>query len=444
MPELWNQALIEVKERIGKQNYDTWIKPIRFAARNKSEIKLEVPNKFFRDWLTEHYLTQIEDIVSSLAKDSVKVVFEVNEKLEGRVIVDRSSKKEEKDRERQERNANLIPKYTFDNFVIGASNQFAHAACVAVANQPGDHYNPLFIYGGVGLGKTHLVNAIGHHSVTQRPGLKVAYLSSESFMNELIASLRRDRMDEFKRKFRNVDILILDDVQFIAGKERTQEEFFHTFNSLYDSHKQIVITSDKFPKEIPGIEDRLRNRFEWGLIADIQPPDMETRVAILQKKAEVEGVQLPHDVAIFLASNIDSNVRELEGSLTRLGAFASLTKATITVDLTKELLRNTLKGAQREITVENIQKTICDYYNIRLGDLKAKRRTQNIALPRQVAMYLCRKYTETSFPAIGDKFGGRDHSTVIHASKTIERKIKEDPHMQKTIEKLEKNLNLRK
>jgi chromosomal replication initiator protein len=444
MPELWNQALIEVKERIGKQNYDTWIKPIRFASRNKGEIKLEVPNKFFRDWLTEHYVTQIEDIVSSLAKDSVKVVFEVNEKLEGRLTVDRSSKKEEKDRERQERNANLIPKYTFDNFVIGASNQFAHAACVAVANQPGDHYNPLFIYGGVGLGKTHLVNAIGHHSVTQRPGLKVAYLSSESFMNELIASLRRDRMDEFKRKFRNVDILILDDVQFIAGKERTQEEFFHTFNSLYDSHKQIVITSDKFPKEIPGIEDRLRNRFEWGLIADIQPPDMETRVAILQKKAEVEGVQLPHDVAIFLASNIDSNVRELEGSLTRLGAFASLTKATITIDLTKELLRNTLKGAQREITVENIQKTICDYFNIRLGDLKAKRRTQNIALPRQVAMYLCRKYTETSFPGIGDKFGGRDHSTVIHASKTIERKIKEDPHMQKTIEKLEQNLNLRK
>ncbi len=444
MPELWNQALIEVKERIGKQNYETWIKPIRFASRSKSEINLEVPNKFFRDWLTEHYLLQIEDVLSSLAKDRVRVVFEINEKLESRSTGDRNIKKEEKERERPSRNTNLIPKYTFDNFVIGASNQFAHAACVAVANQPGDHYNPLFIYGGVGLGKTHLVNAIGHHSVTQRPSLKVVYLSSESFMNELIASLRRDKMDEFKRKFRNVDILILDDVQFIAGKERTQEEFFHTFNSLYETHKQIVITSDKFPKEIPGLEDRLRNRFEWGLIADIQPPDMETRVAILQKKAEVEGVQLPHDVAIFLASNIDSNVRELEGSLTRLGAFSSLTKATITVELTKELLRNTLKGAQREITVENIQKTICDYFNIRMGDLKAKRRTQNIALPRQVAMYLCRKHTETSFPGIGDKFGGRDHSTVIHASKTIERKIKEDPHMQKTIEKLERNLNIRK
>jgi chromosomal replication initiator protein len=444
MPELWNQALIEVKERIGAQNYETWIKPIRFASRNKSEINLEVPNKFFRDWLTEHYLIQIEDVLSSLVKDRIRVVFEINEKLESRLTVDRGVKKEEKERERPPRNTNLIPKYTFDNFVIGASNQFAHAACVAVANQPGDHYNPLFIYGGVGLGKTHLVNAIGHHSVTQRPSLKVVYLSSESFMNELIASLRRDKMDEFKRKFRNVDILILDDVQFIAGKERTQEEFFHTFNSLYESHKQIVITSDKFPKEIPGLEDRLRNRFEWGLIADIQPPDMETRVAILQKKAEVEGVQLPHDVAIFLASNIDSNVRELEGSLTRLGAFSSLTKATITVELTKELLRNTLKGAQREVTVENIQKTICDYFNIRMADLKAKRRTQNIALPRQVAMYLCRKHTETSFPGIGDKFGGRDHSTVIHASKTIERKIKEDPHMQKTIEKLEKNLHIRK
>ena len=263
-------------------------------------------------------------------------------------------------------------------------------------------------------------------------------------MNELIGSLRRDRMDEFKTKFRNIDILIIDDVQFIAGKERTQEEFFHTFNSLYESHKQIVITSDKFPKEIPGLEDRLRNRFEWGLIADIQPPDIETRVAIIQKKAEGEGIQLPHDVAIFVASNIDSNVRELEGSLTRLGAFASLTKSVLTVDLAKEVLHNTLKGGQKEITVESIQKTICDFYNVKIGELKAKRRTKNIALPRQVAMYLCRKYTATSFPAIGDKFGGRDHSTVIHASKTIEKRIKEDPYMQNTIERLERNLNIKK
>jgi chromosomal replication initiator protein len=444
MSELWLEALAEIEEKVGKQNFDTWITPIRFVSKGKNEILLEVPNKFFRDWLTEHYLATLENVLSKGAKQDVKVVFRVFERSTKPSNPEKPIRREEKERDRPQQSSSLIPKYTFSNFVIGASNQFAHAACVAVANQPGDNYNPLFIYGGVGLGKTHLVNAIGHQAMTQRPGLKIFYLSSESFMNELIASLRRDKMDEFKRKFRNVDILLLDDVQFIAGKERTQEEFFHTFNSLYESHKQIVITSDKFPKEIPGIEDRLRNRFEWGLIADIQPPDMETRVAILQKKAELEGVQLPHDVAIFLASNIDSNVRELEGSLTRLGAFGSLTKATITVDLAKEVLRNTLNGAKREITVENIQKTICEYFNVKLGDLKAKRRTQNIALPRQVAMYLCRKYTETSFPAIGDKFGGRDHSTVIHASKTIARKIKEDPHMQTTIEKLERNLNIRK
>jgi chromosomal replication initiator protein len=445
MDVLWEGALAELKERLGKQNFDTWIRPIRFGEQKGNEIQLEVPNKFFRDWLMDHFLDPIEQVLKSLAHREVKVHLNVNQGLQYKALPERSERKTAAQRDKPQRAINnLIPKYNFENFVIGASNQFAHAASMAVASQPGEHYNPLFIYGGVGLGKTHLVNAIGHKAVAKRPTLKVVYLSSESFMNELIGSLRRDKMDEFKTKFRNVDLLILDDVQFIAGKERTQEEFFHTFNSLYESHKQIVITSDKFPKEIPGLEDRLRNRFEWGLIADIQPPDMETRVAILQKKAETEGVQLPHDVAIFLASNIDSNVRELEGSLTRLGAFASLTRSTITTELAKEVLRNTLRGAQKEITVESIQKTICDYYNLKLGDLKAKRRTKNIAFPRQVAMYLCRKYTETSFPAIGDKFGGRDHSTVIHASKTIEKKIKEDPYMQTTIEKLERNLNIRK
>ena len=445
MPDIWNEALGQIKERIGKQNFDTWIKPTCFALRSKNEIVLEVPNKFFRDWLTEHYLADIENVLTSISKNDLVVTFEINPKLEQQSPTAKMAKKPDKEPDRPAQTSHsLITKYTFENFVIGASNQFAHAACMAVANQPGEHYNPLFIYGGVGLGKTHLVNAIGHRAVAQRSNLKIVYLSSESFMNELIASLRRDKMDEFKKKFRNVDVLLVDDVQFIAGKERTQEEFFHTFNSLYESHKQIVITSDKFPKEIPGLEDRLRNRFEWGLIADIQSPDMETRVAILQKKAEIEGVQLPHDVAIFLASNIDSNVRELEGSLTRLGAFSSLTKTAITVEFAKEVLRQNLKSAERDVTVEGIQKTICEYFNIKMGDLKAKRRTQNIALPRQVAMYLCRKHTETSFPGIGDKFGGRDHSTVIHASKTIERKIKEDPHMLTTIEKLERNLNLRK
>ena len=441
MDELWQGVLEHLRERLGTQNFETWIKPIRVRERKDDEIGLEVPNKFFRDWLVEHFLDSIQETLSLLSRRSMKVSLAVNQKLQ---VGGTTEKRVEREVTKPSRVNNLIPKYNFENFVVGASNQFAHAASLAVANQPGEHYNPLFIYGGVGLGKTHLINAIGHRIVDKRSALKVLYLSSESFMNELIGSLRRDKMDEFKIRFRNIDALILDDVQFIAGKERTQEEFFHTFNSLYDSHKQIVITSDRFPKEIPELEDRLRNRFEWGLIADIQPPDMETRVAILQKKAEVEGVMLPHEVAIFLAAHIDSNVRELEGSLTRLGAFASLTKAVITVDLAKEVLQNTLKGNAREVTVEGIQKTICDYFNLKLGDLKAKRRTKNIALPRQVAMYLARKHTATSFPAIGSKFGGRDHSTVIHAAKTIEKKLKEDPQMQATIDKLEKSLSIKR
>ncbi len=441
MDELWEAALKQLRERLGNQNFETWIQPISVRERHGEQIHLEVPNKFFRDWLLEHFLKSIEETLSILSRQTVKVSISINQQLDTSRVIEKRAGRE---KYQPIRISSLVPKYNFENFVVGASNQFAHAASLAVANQPGEHYNPLFIYGGVGLGKTHLINAIGHRILERRPALKVLYLSSESFMNELIASLRRDKMDEFKTRFRNMDALILDDIQFIAGKERTQEEFFHTFNSLYESHKQIILTSDKFPKEIPELEDRLRNRFEWGLIADIQAPDMETRVAILQKKAEQEGVPLPHEVALFLATHIDSNVRELEGSLTRLGAFASLTKAPITVDLAKEVLQNTLKGAQREVTIENIQKTICDYFNIKVGDLKAKRRTKDIALPRQVAMYLCRKYTSTSFPAIGYKFGGRDHSTVIHASRTIEKRIKEDPHMQATVEKLEKNLQLKR
>lgn len=433
--------LRELEERVGKQNFDTWIRPIRMCEEDQGEVLLEVPNKFFRDWVAEHFLADIRETIRALSHQQVRVTLRVNQELQTNHDAE---KPEQKERARPKRFNNLMPKYNFENFVVGASNQFSQAASLAVANQPGEHYNPLFIYGGVGLGKTHLINAIGNRIMQRRPALKILYLTSESFMNELIGSLRRDRMDEFKTRFRSVDVLIVDDVQFIAGKERTQEEFFHTFNSLYDLHKQIVITCDKFPKEIPDLEDRLRNRFEWGLIADIQPPDMETRVAILQKKAEAEGIHLPHDVAIFLATHIYSNVRELEGSLTRLGAFSSLTKASITVELATEVLQNILKQSQREVTIENIQKTTCEHFNIKIGDLKAKRRTKSVALPRHVAMYLCRKYTSTSFPAIGEKFGGRDHSTVIHASKAIERRIKEDPHMQATIEKLEKTLNLKK
>jgi chromosomal replication initiator protein len=434
---VWEEALKQLEQRLGRQNFETWIRPLQVQVDQSGRFRVEVPNKFFRDWLVEHFLSAIHDVLSDIVHQAVTISVVINQPPQRHIEPVRRH-----DRPRQEapKTTNLIGKYTFESFVIGASNQFAHAASVAVASQPGEHYNPLFIYGGVGLGKTHLVNAIGHTVLSKRPHAKVVYLTSEAFMNELIASLRRDKMSEFKAHFRNIDVLVIDDVQFIAGKERTQEEFFHTFNSLYESHKQIVITSDMFPKEIPDLENRLRNRFEWGLIADIQPPDMETRVAILQKKAEIEGVNIHHSVAVFLATHIDSNVRELEGALTRLGAFASLTKAEITTDLAREVLQNTLRGIHKEVTVENIQKTICDHFNLRLGDLKSKRRTRNITLPRQVAMYLCRQYTSTSFPVIGSKFGGRDHSTVIHASKSIEEKIKKDPYIQATVEKLAKTL----
>ncbi len=424
-----------LKERVGLHNFETWIKPLQITELQDGAVTLEVPSALFRDWLNENYLDTIQDEFSRHYDTPVDITISVNAATRSDDRQARPTRKPQ-----QPEPSTLIPRYTFGNFVVGASNQFAHAACLAVANRPADHYNPLFIYGGVGLGKTHLVNAVGHRLLQRNPGQKVIYTTFESFMNQLIGSLRRDRMNEFKNHYRSIDVLILDDIQFIAGKERTQEEFFHTFNSLYESHKQIIITSDRFPKEIPNLEDRLRNRFEWGLTADIQPPDIETRIAILSKKAEAEEIDLPQDVANFLATNIWSNVRELEGSLTRLGAFASLTKVEITTDLAKEVLRHTLKDNEKQVTVRNIQKAICEHFDVKISDLKSKRRTKNLALARQMAMYLCRKYTGTSFPAIGAEFGGRDHSTVIHASKSIEKKTVSDPSIKATVDRLVRQL----
>ena len=424
-----------LKERLGLHNFDTWIKPLQLTEVNDTEVALGVPSPLFRDWLTNNYLEAIKEEFSRLYDRSMSVVLRVNPPLRSE-----GEKTAPVRNLREAESSTLIPRYTFENFVVGTSNQFAHAACLAVANKPADHYNPLFIYGGVGLGKTHLVNAVGHRLLERNPGQKVIYTTFESFMNRLIGSLRRDRMNEFKSHFRNIDVLILDDIQFIAGKERTQEEFFHTFNSLYEYHKQIIITSDRFPKEIPDLEDRLRNRFEWGLTADIQPPDIETRIAILIKKAEEEDIDLPQDVANFLATNIWSNVRELEGALTRLGAFASLTNVAITIDLAREVLRDTLKDNEKQVTVRNIQKAICDHFDVKISELKSKRRTKNLALARQMAMYLCRRFTATSYPAIGAEFGGRDHSTVIHASKTIAKKAVDDPSIKATVDRLVRQL----
>ena len=440
MEQAWKHSLEVLRGRIEHDDYETFIRCLRPVAARDRNLLVEAPNKLAVDLVSDRYLGIIEEVLSQTVGSPTRVLIQAPTAAQQELFPLSVSLPSGTAAIRQRRPSTLLPKYTFDNFIVGGSNQFAHAACKAVANLPGDHYNPLFIYGGVGLGKTHLVNAIGHQILDRSPERRVLYLSTESFMNELINALRRDRMDEFRSRFRRIDVLIVDDVQFLAGRERTQEEFFHTFNSLYEGHRQIVLTSDKFPKEIPELEERLRNRFVWGLIADIQSPDVETRVAILEKKAEVERIDLPHDVALFLAAHIDSNVRELEGSLTRLGAFASLNKCVITVDFARQVLQSILREKTSTITIDSIQKAVCEFFNVRPADLRSKRRTRTVAVPRQVAMYFCRRYTDASFPSIGDHFGNRDHSTVIHATQVVERRIKEDPTFRAAIERIARTL----
>ncbi len=410
--------------------------------RGRKPEDLKVPNRFFKDWINEHYVSQIKEVFSLFMGKPCHLQFQIkNEKgHEKEVMVIPHSRKEPEIV--PSLGTNFNPKYTFENFVVGASNQFAHAACLAVANMPAKNYNPLFLYGGVGLGKTHLLHAIGNHIIQHRviPEVKkICYLSAEEFTNELINSLRFEKMDEFRNKFRKMDILLIDDIQFIAGKERTEAEFFHTFESLHRARKQIVVTSDKFPKDIPKFEERLRSRFEWGLIADIQPPDIETKVAILKKKAESENIPLPNDVAFFLASQIDSNIRVLEGCLIRIGAFASLTKTPINMDVAKEVLKNIIKTKEELISIETIQKVVANAFNVKISDMKMKRKYKGFVIPRQVAMYLSRKLTDASLLEIGDKFGGKDHSTVLHSVKKVEEKISKEPSFKETIENLKRS-----
>lgn len=437
-----NALLSQLKEALGNKisrlNYTTWFGPIDTARVEDGVFTLVVPNRFVADWIDDYYADLIEQELATLAGDSLRLAYEVRD--EGvpasaaeaavPVIVQRA------------RTLSLLnPKYTFDRFVVGSSNQFAHAASRAAADLPGGHYNPLFIYGGVGLGKTHLLHAIGLSIQAHRPQLTVVYVSGERFMNELINSIRYKKTHEFRRKYRDAcDILLIDDIQFIAGKEGTQEEFFHTFNTLHDAQKQIVMTSDKPPKDIHGLEERLRSRFEWGLIADIQPPDFETRVAILRKKADADRLSCPDDVALFLASAMKSNVRELEGSLIRINAFASLTKAVITVDFAREVLANLVTEEERRLSIESIQKTVASFYNVNMSDLKSPRRMKAFSHPRQIAMYLCKKHAGSSFPEIGNKFGGKDHTTVMHACKKITRLLQTDTQLQSDISILERNL----
>ncbi len=460
MNGLWRKANDRLREELGQVGFETWIGPLSFVGLQGRTVTIEAPNRFFRDWVNERYLPMLQKSLSEEAGEPVEVKLILGESA-GASTAPRSNSNGSSNGHsngsngnghhavraaspaepvRAERHPQLNPRYTLAEFVVGSANQFAHAAALAVANQPGDKYNPLFIYGGVGLGKTHLVTAIGHHiyGSGNRPR-KVLFMPAEVFMNELIGSIRRDRMNEFREKFRLVDALILDDIQFLAGRERTQEEFFHTFNSLHADRHQIILTSDKVPREIPGLEERLRNRFESGLIADIAPPDLETRVAIVQKKAALDNLHLAQDVALYIAQSIQSNVRELEGCLTRLGALASLSKSAITLEFARQALHDLIRNHEAKPDVEMIQKTVSDFFHIRLIDLKSKKRTQHIAFCRQVAMYLCRKLTASSFPVIGEAFG-RDHSTVIHAHNLIQRRVTNDSAFRLSIEKIERDL----
>jgi chromosomal replication initiator protein len=442
MKEIWNKVLSDVGEKISQKAFDIWLKPIKMLHLSERQIELEVPNKFFKDWISENYHNLIRDSLFHLTGQQYTIHFVIKEVSEEKVEKPRPTERIAPHRPVRHaiKEDGINPNYTFDAFVVGSCNQFAHAAALAVANLPAKNYNPLFIYGGVGLGKTHLINAIGNQILESDPSANICYTSSEKFTNELINCLRYEKMTDFRNKYRNKDVLLLDDVQFLGGKERTQEEFFHTFNSLYESHRQIVITSDKLPKEIPGLEERLRSRISWGLIADIQPPDIETKVAILCKKAELFNISLSNEVGLFLASNLGTNIRELEGALTRLRAYSSLTGSEINEAMAKETLKDILSDRQKMISIDNIQKTVASFYNVSVSDLKSSKKLKIYALPRQVAMYLCRTMTPSSFPEIGEKFGGKDHSTVIHAVRQTEKRLNEDRELKNIIDTLKSHL----
>lgn len=434
-----------VREEIKDEGaFKTWIEPLKFSNLSGNTLELIVPNKFFGEWIMDHYEDTIKFCASRfLRTDNLKINIIVA-KTPGHNNKTNFQPEQASVSPTKPKQVPLFnPAYTFDTFVVGDSNQFAHAASIAVASSPGKAYNPLFIYGGVGLGKTHLLNAIGNHAMARGfipSPQSISFTSGEEFTNEVINAIRYDRMEQFRQRFRNVDILMIDDIQFIAGKERTQAEFFHTFNALYVAKKQIIVTSDKFPRDIKNLEERLRSRFEWGLIADIQPPDIETKVAILKKKSERENIHLPDEVAMFLASKGSSNIRTLEGMLTRLGAFASITGKPITIPFAKEILKGILEDMDKPVHVEDIQKFVCDYFGIRISDIKSKRRSKALVVPRQIAMYLSKNLCKISLSDIGEKFGGKDHSTVIHALKKVESQLEKDQHLKQTIEEIKSKI----
>jgi len=435
---IWDAVLSRIETKVNRHSFYTWFKPTGFISEHNGVLTIRVPNSLFRNWLNKHYATVLEEALQEVERPGSTVEFVTEEAAAAppdapppAAAATVLSALDETEAAVPE--DGLGPRYSFDTFIVGPSNQFAHAASRAVAEAPSRSYNPLFIYGGVGLGKTHLMHAIGHYVLTHLDHLKLTYISSERFMNEMINAVRYDRVLDFRERYRSVDVLLVDDVQFLAGKEGTQTEFFHTFNALYDAQKQIVISSDCPPHEIPSLEERLRSRFEWGLIADIQPPDLETKVAILRKKAEAECVPLPDNVALYIAGKIKSNIRELEGSLIRLIAYASLTGREISLPLAQDVLRNVLQHDDRAVTIEMIQKYVSEYYQLKVGELKSRNNSKSIAMPRQIAMYLCKNLTTASLPEIGKSFGGKHHSTVIHSIRKIDDLRKADTNFNSLI-----------
>lgn len=442
LDDLWNSVLAQVEQKISKPSFETWLKSTKLLSYKGSNITIAAPNSFAREWLENHYVHLIAGILAELTGEDLLIKFVVQKDQEDTDFDLPAPIIHAQSNDHFENAPGMLnPKYTFDTFVIGSGNRFAHAASLAVAEAPAKAYNPFFIYGGVGLGKTHLMHAIGHYVLEHNPNAKVVYLSSEKFTNEFINAIRDNRPGDFRNKYRNVDVLLIDDIQFLAGKESTQEEFFHTFNTLHTESKQIVISSDRPPKEIPTLEDRLRSRFEWGLITDITPPDLETRIAILRKKAKADGLDIPNEVMHYIANQIDTNIRELEGALIRVVAYSSLVNQDINAELAAAALKDIIPNAKpRVVTILDIQEVVGEHFHIKLEDFTSKKRTKSIAYPRQVAMFLSRELTDFSLPKIGDEFGGRDHTTVIHAHEKITRLLKEDQQLQQDIQQIRSSL----
>jgi chromosomal replication initiator protein len=437
LANLWDKILEYTKQEIGEQAFENWFTKTKLASLTEDSIVIQVPSNFFKDWIYDHYRDILNIAILKTLGKVLPVAFEIKEeKLQKITSTATQAQATPSEKPLQKKPFYLNPKYTFEGFVVGASNRFAHAATLAIAEAPAKAYNPLFIYGGVGLGKTHLMQAACHYISEMHRNLKLFYTTSESFTNELINGIQNRTTQKFREKYRSVDVLLIDDIHFIAGKESTQEEFFHTFNALYDAHKQIVLSSDRAPKTIPGLEERLVSRFEWGLVTDIQLPDFETRIAILKKKAERNGSKLPDDILYFIAENIKTNIRELEGALIKLIAYSAIENKKITLELAKDILKDAGSESSKKITMELIQKKVSEYFDIKMSDMKTRKRTRQVAYPRHVAMYLAREMTDLTLPEIGEHFGGRDHSTVIHAFEKIGSDLKKNQNVKNLIQKL--------